>query len=256
MNLFRVRGIQVAVHASFLLLLAYVAWEGWRDAGVAGALWSALAVCAFFGCVVLHELGHSFTAMHYGIRVPRILLMPIGGMAQFDHIPREPRQELLITFAGPAVNFILAAVLWLTMSFPAGWWEVNLPRSVADLGRQLFVANLVMGIFNFLPAFPMDGGRILRAALALRLPYLRATWWAATVGKAIGGACMLFCLFWPSDATWEQRGLRAALFLFILGAGEAEYRLVAKHEREEEHWRRTLERLAACARATTGKSPA
>lgn len=245
MNLFRVRGIQVAVHASFVLLLAYVAWEGARVAGIAGALWSALAVCAFFGCVVLHELGHSFTAMHYGIHVPRILLMPIGGMAQFDHIPREPRQELLITLAGPAVNFALAAVLWTTVSFPAGWLNVELPLSLSDLVRQLFVANLVMGVFNFLPAFPMDGGRILRAALALRLPYLRATWWAATVGKLVGGACMLFFLFWPAEATWEERTLRAALFLFILVAGEAEYRLVVKREREEEHWRRTLARLAA-----------
>ncbi|QYM80617.1 site-2 protease family protein [Horticoccus luteus] len=245
MNLFRVRGIQVAVHASFFLLLGYIAWEGEKAAGLPGALWSATAVCAFFACVVLHELGHSFTAMHFGIRVPRILLMPIGGMAQFDRIPREPRQELLITVAGPLVNFALAGLLWLAVSFPAGWMQVEIPRSVGDLGRQLFVANLVMGIFNFLPAFPMDGGRILRALLAFRLPYLRATWWAATAGKVVAGSCIVLVLLWPADAAWEQRGLRAALFLFIFIAGETEYRMLMRHEREEEHWRRTLARLAA-----------
>lgn len=245
MNLFRVRGIQVAVHISFFLLLGYVAWEGAQIAGLAGAVWSAATVCAFFGCVVLHELGHSFTALRYGIRVPRILLMPIGGMAQFDRIPREPRQELLITVMGPLVNFVLAGLLWLALSFPRGWWQVELPLTLGDLGRQLFVANLVMGVFNFLPAFPMDGGRILRALLAMRLPYLRATWWAATVGKFLAGTCIVIALTWPADATWEQRLLRAALFLFILLAGETEYRMLVRHEREEEHWRSTLARLAA-----------
>lgn len=239
MNLFRVRGIQVAVHGSFVLLLAYVAWEGWRAAGVAGAAWSALTVCAFFGCVVLHEFGHSFTAMRYGIVVPRILLMPIGGMAQFDRIPREPRQELLITVAGPLVNFLLAALLWIVVDFPPGWLEVELPLGFADLGRQLFAANLVMGVFNFLPAFPMDGGRILRAFLAMKLPYLRATWWAATIGKVIAATAVLLCVFW-----WHHY-LAAVLFAFVFFAGEAEYRFLVRREREEEHWRETLARLAA-----------
>ena len=90
------------------MLLAYIAWEGWREAGLEGAAWSVAILGTFFTCVVLHELGHSFTARHFGIGVRRILLMPIGGMAEFESIPREPRRELLITIAGPAVNFAIA----------------------------------------------------------------------------------------------------------------------------------------------------
>src|ERR1700733_11281440 len=95
-NLFRIRGIMISLHFSFLLLLAYVCDEGWKAAGVPGLWWSAAIFLAIFTCVVLHELGHSFTAMHFGVRVRRILLMPIGGMAEFDSIPRQPRHELLI----------------------------------------------------------------------------------------------------------------------------------------------------------------
>ena len=108
-NLFRVFGIQLAVHASFVLLLAYYGYDGWKEGGLPGLLWSLGLIILFFVCVVLHELGHSLTARRYGVRVPRILLLPIGGMAEFDRIPRKPSEELLITIAGPAVNFVLVA---------------------------------------------------------------------------------------------------------------------------------------------------
>ena len=110
-NLFRVFGIRLAVHFSFLLLLAYVAWAGWMEAGWAGVAWSVAFIVMLFTCVVLHELGHSLTARHFGIGVSRILLLPIGGMAEFDSIPRQPRRELLITLAGPAVNFAIVLAL-------------------------------------------------------------------------------------------------------------------------------------------------
>src|ERR1043166_4329967 len=137
-NLFRVRGIRVAVHISFFLLLAYVAQLGWSDGGgLEGLLWNCVALVGFFGCVVLHELGHSFTAMHYGIGVRRILLMPIGGMAQFDDIPREPSRELLITLAGPAVNFLIVAVLWVTVGFPEGWPFADYTADAKGLAQLL-----------------------------------------------------------------------------------------------------------------------
>src|SRR3954470_513126 len=118
-NLFRVRGIQLSVHASFVLFLAYVAFEGWSGGGRwMGLLLSVGVLLAFFACVVLHEFGHSFTAMHYGIGVRRILLMPIGGMAEFESIPRDPLREFLITLPGPAVNFVIAAVLWMAVGLP------------------------------------------------------------------------------------------------------------------------------------------
>src|SRR5277367_4448620 len=94
-NLFRIRGIQLAVHWTFLALLAYAAYEGWQDGGAVQMLWSVGIILAFFACVVLHELGHSFTAMHVGVGVRRSLLMPIGGIAEFDAIPRKPSRELL-----------------------------------------------------------------------------------------------------------------------------------------------------------------
>lgn len=234
MNLFKVRGIQLSVHLTFFLLLGYVAYEGWQDAQGAGVVWSLITVVAFFGCVVLHELGHSFMALRYGVGVSRILLMPIGGMAEFDSIPREPRKELLITLAGPAVNFVLAALLW----WPVGWLpDTVLLYSFHGLVYQLFLANLVMGIFNLVPVFPMDGGRILRALLATRLTYLRATKWAAHIGKVLAVAGIGVMAFWLHST------LGALLFVFILMAGEAEYRAVKRREVEDAHWREMLERL-------------
>lgn len=231
-KLFRIGGIRLELHPTFLLLLAYVGWEGWNEESYNGLLWRVLTVCAFFVCVVLHELGHSFTARNYGVGISRILLMPIGGMAEFDSLPREPRKELLITLAGPAVNFVIAALLW--------WPVAALPdaiylHSCNGLVYQLFVANLVMGLFNLVPVFPMDGGRILRAMLATRFPYLRATRIAANLGKLLSVAGIFSMLFWLDNL------LGALLFAFILFAGETEYRAVKRREEQDAHWRAMLE---------------
>jgi Zn-dependent protease len=232
-KLFRIRGIQLAVHVSFLLLLAYVADEGWQDDGWPGLLWGVATLLAFFSCVVLHELGHSFTAMHFGVGVRRILLMPIGGMAEFDSIPREPSRELLITLAGPAVNFVIAALLYLVVGLPAGWplGDYDYPATLLGFAQLLLSWNLLMGCFNLLPVFPMDGGRIFRALLATQLNYLRATFWAATVGKVLAALAALIAIF------VFHRYLTAALFAFIYLAGAAEYRAVKRRDREEARWR-------------------
>jgi Zn-dependent protease len=226
-NLFRIRGIQLAVHFSFVLLLAYAAYEGWQDGGWEQLLWSVGILLAFFACVVLHELGHSFTAMSFGVGVRRILLMPIGGMAEFDAIPRQPSRELLITLAGPAVNFAIAAILWAVVGFASH----DSQSDAADFGRLLLRANLWMGFFNLLPVFPMDGGRILRALLATRLPYLRATFWAATMGKVLAVIAGLIAAF------VFHNYLTAFLFAFIFAAGDAEYRAVQRRDLEDAHWR-------------------
>lgn len=240
-NLFRIRGIQLAVHISFFLLLAYVADVGWREAGWPGLLWSVATLLAFFGCVVLHELGHSFTAMHYGIGVRRILLMPIGGMAEFNDIPRQPSRELLITLAGPAVNFAIAAALGLMIGGPRGWPfdDYDYPANALGFAHLLLTWNLLMGLFNLLPVFPMDGGRIFRALLAMRMPYLRATFWAASVGKTLSIVAALIALF------WFERPLTAVLFAFIFLAGDAEYRAAKRREQEEAQWREVLARSYA-----------
>jgi len=251
--LFHIRGIQLALHGSFLLLLGYAAWTGWQDAGSRGMWWNSLTLLAFFTCVVLHELGHSLTARRYGVHVRRILLMPIGGMAEFDSIPRRPMQEFVITIAGPAVNFVIVGVLWFVL--PEN--EV-LYYSIGHLVLLLFWANLMMGTFNLLPAFPMDGGRILRALLATRLPYLRATRIASIVGKAlcvIGAAIAVvgyrFGIDWFDGPAW----LLAALFIFIFFAGEAEYRSVLRRELEEAHWRQILARSMAAVPSVGSEPP-
>lgn len=232
-NLFRIRGIQLAVHSSFVLLLAYIAYQGWQAGQLTGLIWSLLTILAFFACVVAHELGHSFAARHYGVGVHRILLMPIGGMAEFDSIPREPSKELVITFAGPAVNFVIAALLW--------WPVTRFPNQIyyysfQGLVYQLLYANVVMGIFNLAPVFPMDGGRILRALLATKFTYLRATYWASMIGKVLAVIGILVMAFWVESL------LGAVLFGFILMAGESEYRAVKRREVEDAHWREMVAR--------------
>ena len=232
MNLFRVRGIQLAVHFSFFLLLGVNAFVGWADSGQSGLFWHTAALLAFFTCVVLHELGHSFTAMHYGIGVRRILLMPIGGMAEFDSIPRQPGRELLITVAGPAVNFALAAGLWLILPPSTGVETDHV--TLAEFGHLLLQWNLLMGCFNLLPAFPMDGGRILRAGLATRLSYVRATFWAVSVGKVL-------CVIGFAIAAFVEPMLML-LFGFIFFVGEMEYRAVKRREIQDAEFRATLAR--------------
>lgn len=239
MNLFRVRGIQLAVHFSFFLLLALFAVEGWMRAEWIGVFWNIATLLVFFTCVVLHEFGHSFTAMRFGVGVRRILLMPIGGMAEFDSIPREPSRELLITAAGPAVNFVIAAVVGLLVGMPPGWpfGEHEFAADARGFAQLVVHWNLLMGIFNLVPVFPMDGGRIFRAVLAARLPYLRATFIAASVGKILAIAAAFAAI-----VLWQEL-LVAALFIFIFFAGDLEYRALRRREIEDAHWRAVMARM-------------
>lgn len=248
LNLFRVRGIQLAVHWTFLLLLGYAAVIGWlpdekmhtADHWL-GVFWNTTTLLAFFGCIVLHELGHSFTAMHFGVRVRRILLMPIGGMAEFDSIPRQPRREILITLAGPAVNFCIGGILWLGLRLAHPGPNAG---EAVDFVETLAIWNLAMGLFNLVPVFPMDGGRLLRAALASRLSYVRATRIAATIGKSLALIAALVLFFLPELHLWPDRAyLPAALFCFITFAADLEYRAVRRQEMEEAHWRTVWSRL-------------
>lgn len=236
-NLFRVFGIQLAVHASFLLLLAYFGYDGWISGGLAGVCWSLSLIVLFFVCVILHELGHSLTARRYGVRVPRILLLPIGGMAEFDRIPRKPGEELMITVAGPAVNFALV-VLLLPLVWSGLIHNETFPEySIANLIEQLWLANLAMGIFNLLPVFPMDGGRILRALLAMKMPYLRATYYAVRIGRTLA------LVFAAVAAFHFKQPITCVLFLFIFWAGGAEYQHTLRRDEEERYWADLSRRL-------------
>ncbi len=248
--MFRVFGIRLALHFSFFLLLAYVAWEGWVDSRWLGVAWSLAFVMALFTCIVLHELGHSLTARRFGIGVRRILLLPIGGMAEFDSIPRQPRRELLITVAGPAVNFTIVLLLWPLITVPARWWTGEIPLTFGGFLWAIWVVNAVMGCFNLLPVFPMDGGRILRSLLAMRWSYLKATTWAANVGKVLAVAGILTAVF------IERNLLGALLFSFIFVAGDLEYRAVKRREEESAQWAAVIQRLYGASGTENFASPA
>ncbi|ATC62571.1 hypothetical protein CMV30_00480 [Nibricoccus aquaticus] len=235
-SLFRIARIRLAVHVTFFLLLGYIAWEGWHaspEARWLGLTWSVTYTLLAFACVVLHELGHAFAARRFGINVSRILLLPIGGMAEFDRIPREPRQEIIIALAGPAVNFLLINLLLLLVTLPATMDEfLSFDLTFESLARHLLFMNAAMGCFNLVPVFPMDGGRVLRALLAKRFPYPLATFWAATVGKLFALAAIGFALTTMIiTRNWVQGTLLATLFAFIFWAGENEYRHVKAEER-------------------------
>jgi Zn-dependent protease len=240
-NLFRIRGIQLALHWSFFGILAWRTWEGWQESGWLGAkIWAVFTVL-FFVCIVLHELGHSFTGMHFGFKVRRILLTPLGGMAEFNAIPRNPTQELLMTIAGPAVNFAIAGLLWgLELARP-GWFADAEGILRAEVLSSLLYANIVVGLFNLLPVFPMDGGRIFRALMAYKFPYLKATTIASVVGKVMAGLLAVGYLLWSflSDSRIQSVDLLVAamLFGFIFRMNDLEYRAVKRAAEEEAYWK-------------------
>jgi Zn-dependent protease/CBS domain-containing protein len=169
----RIAGIQLRIHITFLLLIAWIA---------IGSTSAAIFVLLLFVCVVLHEFGHAIAAKGYGINTPDITLLPIGGVARLERIPEEPRQELVIAAAGPAVTAIIALCLYIVIAARGGA-ELAAPVSTGDLVLNLFRINIWLLLFNLIPAFPMDGGRVLRALLATRMSYARATQVAANVGQ-------------------------------------------------------------------------
>ena len=184
----RVAGIKLRVHATFLILLAWLALIDYRASGtMSGAMLGVLSTLALFGSVVLHELGHAVAARRVGVPTRDITLLPIGGVARLEYIPDKPKQELGIALAGPAVTVLIALIL--SGSLRLFGLPMNVvERAIAHGTAGGFVAELVwlnvaLLVFNMLPAFPMDGGRVLRALLALRMDYARATEIAARVGQ-------------------------------------------------------------------------
>ena len=182
-----ISGIPVYLHATFLLLIAFILLSNVAaGGGMAASFGAVMFVLAIFATVVLHELGHAIAARRFGIRTRDITLLPIGGLARLERLPDIPRQELWVALAGPAVNVVIAAVGWVVlMLFALG--SPNLDLSTAGdtvLGRFVGV-NVWLALFNLIPAFPMDGGRALRAVLAERLEYVRATEIAASLGQGL-----------------------------------------------------------------------
>ncbi len=181
------RGIGVYMHATFLILIAFVILSQWSARQSDGKTLEGVAfVLALFSCVVLHEFGHALMAARYGIKTRDITLLPIGGVARLERMPEEPLQELWVALAGPAVNVIIAAGLWTLIQFTSVFTPLEqLGVTTGSFLERLMAVNVILVAFNMLPAFPMDGGRVLRALLATRLEYMRATQIAASVGQSM-----------------------------------------------------------------------
>ena len=214
----RVAGIPLRVHATFLLLLAWVAFTYYRVNGTAAAaVQGSVFTLALFASVILHELGHALMARRFGVPTRDITLLPIGGVARLEHIPRKPRQELAVALAGPTVTLVIVVVLYAVIRI----FSLPSMSATAALGpgagfvAQLMWVNLSLLLFNLLPAFPMDGGRVLRAALALRGDYLRATEAAARAGRAFA------FLFGVIGLLYNPFLVLIALFVWMGAAGEA-----------------------------------
>jgi stage IV sporulation protein FB len=180
--IFRVAGIHVRIHLTFLLLLGWLALGYYLEGGSAEAAARLLFILLLFACVLLHEFGHAFAAKGYGIDTPDITLLPIGGVARLARMPEKPSQELVVALAGPAVNVVIAIALFLVIGF-RGMTIDDATIVRPGMLEKLMVINVVLVLFNLVPAFPMDGGRVLRALLATRLSYARATQIAAMVGQ-------------------------------------------------------------------------
>lgn len=214
-----IAGTEVRIHLTFFLLLLFVALQGMSGGqGVSGALAAMLLVSAMFGCVLLHEFGHVFAARGYGIRTPDITLLPIGGVARLERMPRKPAHELVVALAGPAVNVIIAAGIALALGLPFRFDPGHAFHLTSGFWQHLMMWNLFMVVFNLVPAFPMDGGRVLRALLAMVTEYERATRWAATLGQALAALVVVGMLLY---GTFNPFLLLIAFFIFMAAGQEA-----------------------------------
>ncbi|MFH5832717.1 site-2 protease family protein [Halalkalibaculum sp. DA384] len=202
LSLGRVKGIRIQVHWTFLLLIGWVVFlELSRGNDLAAIFWSIGFVMVLFGCVIAHELGHALTAARYGIGTRQITLLPIGGVASLESMPENPKEELLVAVAGPAVNLVIALLLYLVVPVgdfisqdPAQLEETLSAINAGNFLFYLFSANLMLVLFNIIPAFPMDGGRILRALLSMKMNRMQATQIAAWLGQMVALFFFLFGL--------------------------------------------------------------
>jgi Zn-dependent protease/CBS domain-containing protein len=217
-KLFDVGGTAVRVHMTFFLLLAWIAAIHWSRGGAAEAVDGVVFIIALFVCVVLHEFGHIVAARRYGIRTPDVTLLPIGGVASLERMPEKPSQEIVVALAGPAVNVVIALVLILVLGAKFDLSQMaQLEQAQSTLLGRIAAANVVLCVFNLIPAFPMDGGRVLRAVLAIFMGYTRATRVAASIGQGLAIVFAFLGLF------GNPLLVLVAVFIFLAASGEAGY---------------------------------
>lgn len=216
-KLFQFRGISVYMHATFLILIVFIGLSHWTAGHSVGKTIEGVGfILSLFTCVLLHEFGHALMAARYGIKTRDITLLPIGGVARLERMPEKPLQELWVALAGPAVNVVIAAGLYVWLRVTDGFAPLEqLTVTSGPFLERLMVVNVSLVVFNMLPAFPMDGGRVLRALLATKLEYARATQIAANIGQVMA---LLFALvgFFTNPFL-----MFIALFVWIGAAQEA-----------------------------------
>ena len=217
-------GIPTSIHWTFWILIIWIIYtNASQGKGGAETMWYIFFVFAIFACVVLHELGHSLAARRYGIQTRSITILPIGGVASLEKIPENPKHELVVAFAGPLVNIIIAAALWLILSISgdlsliANNVEEMTHINGANFLLSLLLVNIMLVVFNMIPAFPMDGGRVLRAILAMNMSRVKATEWAVRIGQIFA----VVFVFWGFSS--NPFLIFIALFIIISAHGELEH---------------------------------
>jgi Zn-dependent protease/CBS domain-containing protein len=209
-------GTAILIHVTFLLFLIWLGAIYYRQGGADAAWQGTIFIVLLFLCVLLHELGHVFAARRFGVQTRDVTLWPFGGIASMERMPEKPSQELIVALAGPAVNVAIAAglLLWLGQRLnPESLTQIQDPA--VSLAAKLAGANIILVLFNMIPAFPMDGGRVLRALLAMRMGNARATEMAATIGQGFA------IVFGVVGILYNPMLLIIAVFIFLAASGEA-----------------------------------
>jgi Zn-dependent protease/CBS domain-containing protein len=212
-NIGKIFGINFRIHVTFFLLLFFIFVSVLNQQGFDKAVLATVFICAVFICVLIHEIGHSLIARHFGKEAKSITLLPIGGVAVMEEIPEKPKQEIAMSIVGPLINLFIAGVLYVLVG---SWTGIGVPNLYPESARvflgNLIGVNIMLAIFNLIPAFPMDGGRVLRGILALNMDYVRATSLAVAIGQVLALLFIFFGIFF----NWWLALI--GLFLY-LGAG-------------------------------------
>ena len=222
LNVGSIAGTAVRIHVTFLLLLAWIGFSAFQSGGSQAAVSGVAFIILLFACVLAHEFGHIFMARRFGIPTPDVTLLPIGGVATLERMPETPREQLLVAIAGPAVNVVIAAALLLWLALTANPAEVATGMSKVEdpnvsLLARLAAANIVLVVFNLIPAFPMDGGRVLNALLAMRMDKRRALEISARIGQV-----MAFVFGFLGLANGNPLLVFIAIFVYIAAASEVQ----------------------------------
>lgn len=215
----RVGGTDVRIHVTFLLLLGWIWFAYYQQGGTSTAWEGVIFIALLFLCVLLHEFGHVFAARRYGVQTRDVTLWPFGGIASLERMPDKPSEELVVAIAGPAVNVVIAAILVFILGARVDPQDLaNIQDPAISMVAKVAAANIFLVLFNLIPAFPMDGGRVLRALLAMRMTHAQATQWAAAIGQ---GFAVVFGILGILSGNFML--VLIAVFVFLAASGEASY---------------------------------